>query len=915
MTIKALYPTVRPTLNLDFAKTKALDPRVTFTRASTATFVGADGLIQTAASGAPRFDHNPATGESLGLLVEEARTNLLPYSEQFDNGAWTKSNATVTANAIAAPDGTTTADNLIANATNSSHYIFEPLAVSSGATTCSIYAKSAGLSWVTINVYDGGAYRKFSFNVSTGEKGIVASGLSSSIDPCANGWYRISCTYVSTGAQNTILFMLYDGESTENFLGDGTSGIYIWGAQLEAGSFPTSYIPTTSSTVTRAADVATVSNTGSSIFPVSAFTTVNSPYGTAGGGSTVKLVGPTVKRTAVYNGDLPQAQINALASVNDEFWRWRVLGSSFALPLFTTDGQVTVDWGDGTIETLTTAEHTFSNGGGYHDIGFRLNSGTNFRPRISSNASHATKVVALGPAPESMKLDGYTAFSGCSNLEAFDATVDATGGNSCYSAWPGCSSLTSFPLINTADVFDFSVAWSSCSGLTSFPLINTAAGTNFSAAWQSCTSLTSFPLIDTAAGTSFSNAWQSCTSLTSFPLIDTAAGTNFSVAWLGCTSLTSFPLLNTAAGTNFSYAWNNCNSLTSFPLIDTAAGTNFNFAWQNCSSLTSFPLIDTAAGTGFWDAWNNCNSLTSFPLIDTSSGTTLRGAWRSCSSLTSFPLIDTSSSTSFREAWYNCSSLTSFPVIDTSSGTEFNYAWQGCNSLTSFPLINTAAGTSFNNAWQNCSSLTSFPLIDTAAGTSFYTAWQNCSSLTSFPLINTAAGTTFYAAWQNCSSLTSFPLIDTAAGTSFYAAWYNCSSLTSFPLIDTAAGTSFYAAWYNCSSLTSFPLIDTAAGTSFREAWQNCSSLTDFPANFFDSWTGTPANNCFALAWDGCSALTATSVENILNSIDTSGQSAPASSVDITIDYNAGTGTPSVATAITNLQSRGWTITLNGVLQ
>ena len=62
MTIKALYPTVRPTLNLDFAKTKALDPRVTFTRASTATFVGADGLIQTAASGAARFDHNPTTG-------------------------------------------------------------------------------------------------------------------------------------------------------------------------------------------------------------------------------------------------------------------------------------------------------------------------------------------------------------------------------------------------------------------------------------------------------------------------------------------------------------------------------------------------------------------------------------------------------------------------------------------------------------------------------------------------------------------------------------------------------------------------------------------------------------------------------------------------------------------------------------
>ena len=88
MTIKALYPTVRPTLNLDFAKTKVLDPRITYTRASTATFVGSNGLIQTAASGAARFDHNPTTGESLGLLVEEARTNRVTYSEQFDNAGW-----------------------------------------------------------------------------------------------------------------------------------------------------------------------------------------------------------------------------------------------------------------------------------------------------------------------------------------------------------------------------------------------------------------------------------------------------------------------------------------------------------------------------------------------------------------------------------------------------------------------------------------------------------------------------------------------------------------------------------------------------------------------------------------------------------------------------------------------------------
>jgi len=91
--------------------------------------------------------------------------------------------------------------------------------------------------------------------------------------------------------------------------------------------------------------------------------------------------------------------------------------------------------------------------------------------------------------------------------------------------------------------------------------------------------------------------------------------------------------------------------------------------------------------------------------------------------------------------------------------------------------------------------------------------------------------------------------------------------------------------------------------------------LVTFPAGLFDNWTGTPAPGCFNLAWDNCYALSATSVENILNSIDTSGQSAPASSVGIDIDYNTGTGTPNITTAVTNLKSRGWAIYLNGVAQ
>jgi hypothetical protein len=112
--------------------------------------------------------------------------------------------------------------------------------------------------------------------------------------------------------------------------------------------------------------------------------------------------------------------------------------------------------------------------------------------------------------------------------------------------------------------------------------------------------------------------------------------------------------------------------------------------------------------------------------------------------------------------------------------------------------------------------------------------------------------------------------------------------------------------------------LDLSSGTNFGYGWYLCSSLEDFPANFFDSWTpGTPVPNCFENAWDGCSSLTATSVENILNSIATSGVDAPASGPDITIDYDTGTGTPDISSAVTTLKacSPAWTITLNGVAQ
>jgi len=158
-------------------------------------------------------------------------------------------------------------------------------------------------------------------------------------------------------------------------------------------------------------------------------------------------------------------------------------------------------------------------------------------------------------------------------------------------------------------------------------------------------------------------------------------------------------------------------------------------------------------------------------------------------------------------------------------------------------------------------------------------------------------------------------LIDTSNVTDFRQTWRSCGNISPFPAIDLMNGQNFFETWLSCNGITSFAPTGVSSGRYFEKTWQGCSNLVSFPANFFDSWAGVPLNNCFVNAWNDCTSLSATSVENILNSIDTSGISAPASGVDITIDYDAGSGSPNIATAVTNLKGRGWTITLNGVAQ
>lgn len=174
------------------------------------------------------------------------RVNLASYSEQFNNAAWVKTRATVSADALVSPDGKTTADAMISDTSAStSHLLNQTMAATSGTSYAfSIYAKAQSalnlrISLPTSTFGSNAAV----FNLNTGALVTATAGFGYGITAVGGGWYRcyISGAATSTGSAYAQLY-LTSGSST-SFTGDGASGVYIWGAQIEEGTSPTTYQP------------------------------------------------------------------------------------------------------------------------------------------------------------------------------------------------------------------------------------------------------------------------------------------------------------------------------------------------------------------------------------------------------------------------------------------------------------------------------------------------------------------------------------------------------------------------------------------------------------------------------------------------------------------------------------------------
>lgn len=274
--------TVMPTLRLDFVNSNVLDPRVTFTRASGATYFNSAGVMTTATTNVPRFDYNPATGVCNGLLIEQASTNLLLQSNFATN--WGNAGSpTVTGNAATSPDGTTNAV-LWTRTTTATSYIGQSVSKAASALvyTFSVFVKASVGNYVALRTQ--GAYPARAdvvFNLSNGTISTAAvatstfTGASATIQALSNGWYRISLTATSdaiVSIQGYISFNTSGGaiDATDSV---SNSAGYLYGAQMEQLAFLTSYIATTGATATRAVDIVTITDTNFSLW-------YNSSYGT-----------------------------------------------------------------------------------------------------------------------------------------------------------------------------------------------------------------------------------------------------------------------------------------------------------------------------------------------------------------------------------------------------------------------------------------------------------------------------------------------------------------------------------------------------------------------------------------------------------------------------------------------------------
>jgi hypothetical protein len=370
------YPEFRPTLDLNFARTKTLDPRVTFSRSSGGTFVGPDGLIKIAGVNQPRFDHNPITGESLGLLIEESRINYASQSFVAINSTLVSSNDTTYQ-----PVQGGSVYRFRIGASGLQFYI--PLFNAPGYSSTGLsdvltfYLRSDLPVTITSNV-DGGNALNSGLYFSNGTTTNYSTSITSQPELLGFTKYTIVYTALQTNGNNI-------SRAQINVSGTQGTDFYVFGAQWESRSiYPTSYIPTTTASVTRAVDV--VNMTGSNF---SSWFNYNS--------STLYYEG--IVKSDFYNGTHSYiATIDSGTNDGSFYMRDRIVLSGNTITFQSTlpssgstVGNVSLSYGKPVVNTFNKYVHALDSSGGA-SASLNGNLGTSY----FSNSIHVPNTLQLG---------------------------------------------------------------------------------------------------------------------------------------------------------------------------------------------------------------------------------------------------------------------------------------------------------------------------------------------------------------------------------------------------------------------------------------------------------------------------------------------------------------------------------------
>ena len=645
----------------------------------------------------PRRGHHIYNGSAWvneGIQIEsEARTNLL--AESNDLSAWTNVRSTDAQDVVTSPDGTTNANSLNENddVTTSHAMTLAATVVDATKYTISAFFKAAGRTYACLGLSSGsqtaGANAALGFyDLSAGTAHTGSDGEDVFIENFGNGWYRCGVSYTTSGTTATVTLYMSVGTTngSTSFSGDSTTypvGIYVYGAQLEIGSTPSSYIPTAGATVTRAAETLTVAAANLPYSAVAMSIQMDGELTYADEGVSYQIRPLTwynnsqnrfqhmIYTTGALTGEflLAQEYLNVVDSVtsvselspgiNVSFNYAVRHGATFINAAFegaaVTENSTPTGLPDLSAAVLTLAPDYMGTIGKFRmwdddlgDTGIGTASARTYTTEFAM-------IVATTTASETFTIP-------CQNVGTFNAVID-WGDNSDH------STITAYNDADLAHVYNspgdhviritgtFPNIYFNNGGdklkVKSVENFGEVGWTRADEAFYGCSNMTSFTsgTTDTSALLYMNNMFRACTSLTALDVsgFNTSSVINMFTAFYDCSSLTTLDVssFNTALVTDMGYMFFGCASLTSLDVsgFNTALVTDISNMFRGCTSLTALDVsgFDTSSATSMISVFRACNSLTALDVsgFNTALVTNMSYMFNGCSSVTDIIGVDT----------------------------------------------------------------------------------------------------------------------------------------------------------------------------------------------------------------------------------------------------------------------------------